>query len=475
MPENNTNIVSLEFYQPSELLNIFGNFLTLSEKNYRVIGLRGVYLKSDKVYNGVAYDHLRDEKGVDTFTILMPVGLREGLNNGNLITVYGTLGRKVDNRNGAIQFQLNVSRLELVKEVTISEEEMKRAELRRVKEAKGYKNVDSVLENKLFVGERPRVALIYADTSITNADFEKGLNAAKASIDFLDNRVSFANTQAFCNLLEKLDGEGYDVIAIVRGGGGGLEKLDEPALVEKLVNLNTPWIYGVGHEKENLFIRNVADKTIPIPFALGTYFRDMVESVAAKRNNSRAVLVNEVKKQFEKQIADSNKKNAELNKQLEAQRKASKEQAEQANKKIEALTKANKEQTEAMQKANAATLKQLNEQIEAGKKQNQTLQGQLKTQNDTLTKMQAQQKEQQEGFNKSLEKMQQTNKELQTSLNKLNAQNTQAAKDLAEAKLKAAELERQLQEARKGCAMPGCMGVIVLLIVSVSALVYTIF
>ena len=66
----------------------------------------------------------------------------------------------------------------------------------------------------------------------------------------------------------------YDVIAIIRGGGAGLEALDEVELLETLVKMNTAWMYGAGHEGEKLFILNIADKAIAIPHALGTYFRD---------------------------------------------------------------------------------------------------------------------------------------------------------------------------------------------------------
>lgn len=54
----------------------------------------------------------------------------------------------------------------------------------------------------------------------------------------------------------------YDVIAIIRGGGAGLEALDEVELLETLVNMNTAWMYGAGHEGEKLFILNIADKAI---------------------------------------------------------------------------------------------------------------------------------------------------------------------------------------------------------------------
>lgn len=472
MTEENNQLVPANYYQPSELLNIFKNFLTHKEINMTLVCLKGVYIKSDKVYGQVGYDHLKDENGADEITIIVPVSIRNDLKNGNLVTVFGTLDRKLVN-NGYIQILLHVTRIDKVKELAMSEDEMKRAELRRIKEQKGYKNVDSILENKLFIDARPKVALIYADSSITNADFEKGLAAAKSHIDFTDIRVSFANSQALTNTLLQTDASEYDVIAIVRGGGAGIEKLDEISVIETLVNLKSAWIYGVGHEKENLFIKNIADKVIPIPFALGTYFRDLVESVREKRNNSRAVLIQEVKKQYEKQIEDSNKKNQELTKQLEAIQKTHKEQTEASNKQIAALTKAQKDnqeqlakQTAALKLANeqaqqlvqkqTAQLKQANEeaqkqakqQIDAAAKVNENLQKQLSEQGKTLLNMQNQQKLQQEEFSKNLGKMQESNNNLQASIKQLSAQNAQTVKELSDAKQKNLELSAQLQDAK---------------------------
>ena len=481
-----------QYYQPSELLNIFKNFLSNKEINATVLCLHGIYWKADKCYGSVAYDHLKDENSAEELTIVVPLTLRDGLKNGNLVSVYGTLDRRL-NQSGYIQILLVVSRIEKVKELAISEDEIKRAEFRRKKGELGYKNVDGILENKLFAGVRPKVALIYAGTSITDADFEKGLVAAKSHIDFDESRVSFANSTAMCSTLQQLDAKGYDIIAIVRGGGSGIEKLDDIAIIEVLTNLHTAWIYGVGHEKENLFIKNLADKVIPIPFALGTYFRDTVETVEQKRNKSRAVLIQEVKKQYEKQIEDSNKKNSELTKQLETIQKQYKEQSETSSKQIEALTKAQnesqkqiKEQTEALKNANETAQKmvkeqtvalrianekaqkQSNEQIKAAEKVNKELQEQLSKQGRTLSDLQSQQKKQQEDFSKSLTQMQETNSKLQESLSRLTAQNTQAAKDLADAKDKARLLEEQLSNAKKGCAMPGCMGVVILVIIAVA-------
>lgn len=440
--QDNKAIVPPNFYKPSELMGIFKNFFSHKEINASVLCLQGIYFKSDKVYGNAAWDQLRDENTSESLTVIVPVSLRNDLQNGNLISVYGTLDRRVQN-NGSIQFLLNVSRIDKVKDIAVSEDEVKRAECRRRKGELGYKNVDSILENKLFVNQRPKVALIYADTSITNSDFEKGLAAAKSSIDFVESRISFANSQALCTLLKSLDSQDYDLIAIIRGGGSGIEKLDDIAVVETLTNLTTAWIYGVGHEKENLFIRNIADKVIPIPFALGTYFRDTVENVIQKRNNSRAVLVQEVKKQYEKQIEDSNKKNQELTKRLESLQKQNKEQAETSQKQIAALTKAHEEsqkqmknQAEQFQKATEEAQKQAKSQSEAAEKVNKELQERLEKQGKVLADMTEQQKKQQGDFNKSLSQMQETNKGLQASVTKM-------TNELMTARQKISELESQ--------------------------------
>ena len=90
----------------------------------------------------------------------------EELKDGNLVTVGGILGRRVQN-NSHIQLMLVVSRIEIVQEQVVDEDELKRIELRRKKVSLGYKNVDGLLEQKLFTDDRPKVALVFATTSIT--------------------------------------------------------------------------------------------------------------------------------------------------------------------------------------------------------------------------------------------------------------------------------------------------------------------
>lgn len=227
-------------YKPSEIIGIFNSILAKQSVNAQVVYLRGVYLANPKQGNWAnCYDILRDEDSQEELTIQLTHKQREGLKNGNLIKVGGILNRSVTPK-GYIQMTLKVSRIDIVQEQTIDKNEIKRIELRQRKSSIGFKNIDSILESLLFTSERPKVGLLFASTSITLSDFEAGINAAKSSIDFYEHRCNFSNTMELINTLKFIDSNRYDVLAIVRGGGSGIEKLDEIAVLETIINMATP-------------------------------------------------------------------------------------------------------------------------------------------------------------------------------------------------------------------------------------------
>ena len=421
MPTSSNIPAPANLFKPSEIIGILRNHLATGQVNQRVVCLRGIYFKGGYInqYYRTATDRLVDESTSDELTLSMPLNLRDDLENGNVITVHGILDRSITNK-GLIQIVLKVTEVEKIKELAVSEDEIKRTELRRIKSEKGFKNVDSLLESLLFQDKRPQIALVYAETSITNDDFEKGVQAARTHIDFKEYRVSFAKTKMFCQTLKQLDTMNYDVIAIIRGGGAGLEALVEVELLETLVNMNTAWMYGAGHEGEKLFILNIADKAIAIPHALGTYFRDITDGVVQKRNNSRAALVKEVEGQFKKQLEESNKKNKELLTQIDKMTKQQQEQTKANKENIDKLTEQNKKNLEAQQKKNDEALAKIHaqskQQMEQSQKQNEALQKQLadlsKSQKESVDKLTEQNKQ----TNKLLEKERQHSRDLERKL-----------------------------------------------------------
>lgn len=359
------NEIVIQQFKPSEIINIFNDIL--AHQNYqasgKVVCIRGLYLKGNGVaYGGLYYDVLRDDNNLCELPIKINDLQRKDLTAGNLVDVLGTLGRKITTKS-EIKLELNVSRVDVVKEQVIDEDEIKRIEYRQRKVAAGFKNVDSMLENMLMKDERPRVALLLPTTNRVFEDFEHGKRAASVAIDFVDKNVTFTRTSELCQLLRALDGQGYSAIALVRGGGiDPKTDVDKPEVIETVVGMKTPFISGLGHAPEIIFLRQVADKWTPNPNALGQYFAEMVENVAAKRNNSRAALVKEVEGQFKKQIDESNKKNAEL------------------QKKLTELTKT-QEDAQKLQKTQTNQLTKLQEQLK-------TQAESLKKQTDSLTELQ---------------------------------------------------------------------------------------
>ena len=428
--------VPATIYKPSEIIGIFNSILAKQSVNAQVVYLRGVYLASGRQsYNGYFYDTLRDEDRQEEITMYVTQQQRENLKNGNLVNVGGVLGRNVNNR-GQIQIILNVSRIEIVQEQAIDEDEIKRMELRQKKSSVGFKNVDSVLEQLLFTDQRPRVALLFATSSITMSDFEAGINAAKSAIDFMEYRANFSNANEFISTLQSLDRGNFDVIALVRGGGARIESLDDVSVLEQIVSMNTPTIGAIGHVEEKIFIKQLVDKCAPTPNGLGQYFSEMVENVSEKKTRSRAALTEKIKKQFKDQLEAGQKQNKEL------------------QEKLKVLTKAQEDSVKAQQEAT----KKHNEQVQAAQKQNKELQEQLKgiqkSHQEQITKLteaqkqqQEQQKKQQEELNKSLGKMQESNAQLQKNLAAITTQNTESLKQLAQAKEHAKDLEHKLSEA----------------------------
>ena len=420
MPEATNNLPAVSYYTPVELVGIYRNFLERGKSN-GVVWLRGIYIQRPNQNNQWAayYDELRDVDSNTSITLKINRQDRQKLKPNSLVQI-GGLVELNPYTNGTIQIVVTVTRYEIIKDQFVTEQDIKRSEIRIAKTKRGFKNVDSVLEDKLFRDERPKVALVFASTSITMADFNAGVNAAAVKIDFTELRQSFGNGTALASFLKQQDAVRYDTIALIRGGGNGIEALDDINVLQTVSEMNTPIICAIGHVGEELFLKSIADKVAPTPNGLGQYFSEMVERVSTKRNNSRAALVEEVKKQFQKQIEESNKKNKELLSQVEKMTKQQQEQTKANKENIDKINEQNKKNLEAQQKKNDEALAkfqiQSKQQMETLQKQNAALQKQLgdlsKSQKSTFDKLTEQNKQ----TNTLLEKERQRSVELERQL-----------------------------------------------------------
>lgn len=320
MPDKPTTNNNFPTYKPSELIAIFSAALGRQNEFAKLVSLRGIYQqRQNNPQWAYAYAGLRDESSQEEITLRIPKELYESLADGNLITVGGILDRKIDPR-ASVQITLNVTRVEKLQEQAVSLADQKKAELRRHKAQAGFRNVDGVLEKRLLADERPRVALLLANNSITMSDFEAGIQAAKAAIDFTEFRSDFFKAAPLCQCLCEIDSQGFDMMAVVRGGGIGIERLDHLDVLETLSHLNTPVVAAVGHPEERLTFKEMADKEVATPTALGQYLNELVERVAEMKAKSKALLVQQVSKQYADQIANLEKRITKQEKDFKEER-----------------------------------------------------------------------------------------------------------------------------------------------------------
>ena len=403
-------------YCPSEIVDIFSDFLSRAGLGTKVVFVTGIYARTARQsYSGWYYDTLKDQNSDQELSLMISQSLRDTLDDGSLVTVGGTVFKRPGNR-GNIQLGFKVTRVETLQQQAVSEEDMKRAELRTRKTQKGFTNVEGILEGILMRGERPKVALIFAANSITMSDFDAGKHAAEASMDFTEYRVNFSSANDLCDLLTRVDGDGFDVLALIRGGGSGIEHLDDLSVLEKVVSLETPLICAVGHPDEKLFLKLVSDKVSPVPHGLGTWFHELTEKVTKTRQDSIAVITKQVEKQFQERLETQVKQNKDLQEKITSLTKQAEESRKQS-------AEASKKLTE----QHAADNKKLQEQLDAQLKQNKDLQEKI----TTLTKQAEESRKQSaEASRKLAEQHAADNKKLQDQLAEANTKNGDLAKTI---------------------------------------------
>lgn len=189
-------------FQPSEIFGIYSDFL--ARQGGKVVSVRGIFKQgAGKSYSGYFYDIICDQYSGQELGIKIPGPLRDSLTDGNLVDLAGVIERRL-NQKGFIQLTLAVTRADIVMEQALTEDDMKRIEIRNRKTERGFKNVDMIIESRLMVDERPQIALVYAEASITDADFNAGKEAAESKIDFGEFRINFAKPDEVIENLKAL-------------------------------------------------------------------------------------------------------------------------------------------------------------------------------------------------------------------------------------------------------------------------------
>ncbi|WP_117236649.1 exodeoxyribonuclease VII large subunit [Thermus sediminis] len=144
-------------------------------------------------------------------------------------------------------------------------------------------DVRGLLLGLLRKGETPALALILGETGIVDRDVEAALGSARDRYRMDPKRVSLTDPGAVAEALRKAAEGPYDLVALVRGGGEGLEVLDHPEVWEAVASCPTPVVVALGHAADTLWVEGLADVAFPTPTALGHFLKEAVETVEREK------------------------------------------------------------------------------------------------------------------------------------------------------------------------------------------------
>lgn len=324
------------FYTPSTIIECYNNAFK-ADIECSLIRIQGIFQpnSANKIYNGYYYDSLIEEGGSEVLALTVKPTIREALlkEKGKLVTIVGLLHRKVQVRC-SMQILFTPTLVISAQESAISGDEIRLAELSAAKSKKGVKGVKLLIKQSLFENRKPTVALLWASQSVVRTEFHNALGIAPNFYQFTNVETTFSNILETVSKLRELDGK-YDMIALIRGGGSNLEVFSNPDLIEAVINMQSATISAVGHAEETHHLKKVADLAIDTPTALGKFFSDTVEEVKAERTRSKAILMEEVRKE-----------QAELVNQQATQLQTFKQQNEKLSVELKAQTDQRVKQTE---------------------------------------------------------------------------------------------------------------------------------
>jgi hypothetical protein len=258
------------------------------------VTVRGVYRrKSARDYGGVWYDELQDEQVPGCrVEVRTPSDLRASVPDGRPAVLSGVLVAECT--NGRFRLILNVSGVRGVESPAAERALRERLELIRSKMASGKRDVYGALRSRLAQGEKVQVVLVTGSESVVRRDVEAALGPVSMLYDLVWEQVNMASPVTVASALQAHARSTADVVAVVRGGGAGLEVFNDPQVARAAVSLPCPLVTALGHAVDVSLLDEVADLNLETPTRLGQWLRELAEQVASERAASLAAVQREV-------------------------------------------------------------------------------------------------------------------------------------------------------------------------------------
>ncbi|MDV7696028.1 hypothetical protein N6B72_03750 [Chryseobacterium soli] len=365
------NELTYPIYSPASVIGLFSNALKLPA-TVNLIYLKGKYsYGGGKAYGNYYYDYLYSEGDNTSIGVRISSLMRSTIINNEIYTLKGFIEKSI--KNSSIELRFVVDEIIQQEEKAISEEELLRYELIQKKLEKGSKDLETVIRDKILKNEEIKIANIYGHNAIVQKDFKEGLDVSQTFFHISEYTCNITSSTSILSKLSEITALDYDIVALVRGGGDrqSLEAFNDLKLSEIFIGLNTVTITAIGHTVDETLLDKLADRRFHLPHDYGAGLHSIIEKLSHEKSNSRALLIEEVKKdmakQFLEQVTTLEKQLKNKNDEFTEAQKAFKEQAENQNKAFTDQLKLRNEEVEKLKKdlseKHGEQLKMLSEQL----------------------------------------------------------------------------------------------------------------
>ena len=346
--------ITYPVYSPASVIGIFSNALKLNA-TVNIIYLKGRYsFGGGKAYGNYFYDLLFSEGDHVSIGVRISSLLRSKMTNNEIYTLRGFIEKSI--KNSSIELRFVVDEIIQQEEKSISEEELQRYELIQKKLETGSKDLETLIREKMLKDEKVKIANIYGNNAIVQKDFSEGLDVSVQYFEIDDHSCNITSSTAIISKLNEISSMEYDIVALVRGGGDrqSMETFNNIQLSELFIGLNSVTITAIGHTVDETLLDKLADKRFHLPHDYGAGLHAIAEKLSLERSNSRALLIDEVKKdvskQFSEQVKTLTEQLSKRNEEFQKLQESSVKQLQDTQKNFSEQEKHRKEELESYKK-----------------------------------------------------------------------------------------------------------------------------
>jgi exodeoxyribonuclease VII large subunit len=272
-------------WTPHTVLTLLARRLAATDPEARaLLRLRGVPVRVSRAYAGRVYVRLQDPHvPQDAIALELSTDLAARLEAGREVTVVGLLDYRVTSDS-------------VRPTVLVADIEGLGARLRptpgelaaRWQKARVKRDPIAALR-----AQRPRVAVVTAETGTALEDIRAQLLETEGRIDLVSCQVPITDPEAVARGIARAARDA-DLVILARGGGEGLDVLDDERVLQAVAACPVPIVAALGHAADRLAAALVADHACETPTAAGVWLRSVLRETTAER--TRAAQAEEVRR-----------------------------------------------------------------------------------------------------------------------------------------------------------------------------------